>query len=95
MNSNNSPSCPDRISHGELKAMIQSAPVESRRSDPVLDDFTADLSSWSTLTQQLLQSIVEEGDVIGQHHSPQQMMALGSFRTHLMLSLQALKAAQS
>ena len=79
MNNNNSASCPDRISYGQLKAMIQSAPLESQGSDPVLDGLTEDLSTWSMLTQQLLQRIEHGGDVIGQHHSPKQMMAYGSF----------------
>ena len=54
-----------------------------------------DLERWATSTRQLLQQIAQEGDGLGAHRSAQQVMALGSFRTHLMLGLQALKAARS
>lgn len=96
MNGNNAPFVPDRLSHRQLKAMLQSAQHEtpSIDIDPASTPLTDDLSSWTTLTHALLESIAQQRDAIGQQHSAEQMMALGSFRTHLMLGLQALKAAK-
>ena len=95
MSNNKSPSLPDRLSHRQLKAMLQSAPAERTCSDPVQDPLADELLTWTPLTKQLLQTLEQQGTAIGEHRSSEQMMALGSFRTHLMLGLQALKAAQS
>ena len=45
-------------------------------------------------TQLLLQQMAQEGEFIGTRRSDQQVMALGSFRAHLLLGLQALREAQ-
>lgn len=88
---------PDALSHRDLSGLLKAAlrdvdiDVSSLEADPLADD----LQAWSEQTQQLLQRISDHGDAVGHHRSPQQVMALGSFRTHMMLGLQALRAAQS
>ena len=98
-----SPFIPDALSHRQLSQLLKTAQRSAPQStnaadqqggsdDPSLDQ---DLNRWATHTRRLLRQIAQEGDGAGAHRSPQQVMALGSFRTHLMLGLQALKAAQS
>ena len=94
---------PDALSHRQLNQLLKTAqrtaPKPSLAAEqqgagdaPSLDP---DLERWATSTRLLLQQIAQEGDGLGAHRSAQQVMALGSFRTHLMLGLQALKAARS
>lgn len=94
MNPNDTGMIPDALSHRVLSGLLQTAhkdvDVISADVDPLADD----LQRWAQQTQQLLQAIAEQGQTVSQHRSPQQLMALGSFRTHLMLGLQALRAAQ-
>ena len=66
-------------------------------SSPVVSDtppLTMELAEWSRQTQLLLQQMAQEGESIGTCRSDQQVMALGSFRAHLLLGLQALREAQ-
>ena len=90
------PGCSDALSHrdlsGLLKAALKDVDIDvSAWIEPALDD----LQAWSEQTQTLLQRISDHGEAVGHRRSPQQVMALGSFRTHMMLGLQALRAAQS
>ena len=55
----------------------------------------AALSAWADQTKELLQWIEQQGDAIGESRSPKQVMALGSFRTHLVMGLKALRYAES
>ena len=88
---------PDALSHrdlsGLLKAALKDIDIDVSASDP--DPLADDLQAWSEQTQTLLQRISDHGEAVGHRRSPQQVMALGSFRTHMMLGLQALRAAQS
>ena len=66
--------------------MDTSAVPEGRLSDDEL--LRAALSAWADQTQELLRWIEGQGDAVSDTRSPKQVMALGSFRTHLvMLSL--------
>ena len=85
---------PDALSHRQLTALLQAAALEQ---PPVVSDtppLTMELAEWSRQTQLLLQQMAQEGESIGTSRSDQQVMALGSFRTHLLLGLQALREAQ-
>ena len=86
---------PDALSHRELSGLLQTAPREAVACTPEVDPLADDLRNWAEQTRHLLQRISAHGEAVGQHRSPQQVMALGSCRTHMMLSLQALRAAQS
>ena len=55
----------------------------------------AALSAWADQTKELLQWIEQQGDAVGETRSPKQVMALGSFRTHLVMGLKALRYAES
>ena len=55
----------------------------------------AALSAWADQTKELLQWIEQQGDSVSESRSPKQVMALGSFRTHLVMGLKALRYAES
>ena len=95
MNRDDAPLIPDALSHRQLNQWLESAGQERFRSSAEDQDaLSADLADWAGQTRTLLRRLAKEGDSIGTERSPQQVMALGSFRTHLMLGLQALKASQ-
>ena len=95
MNRDDAPSIPEALSHRQLKQWLETSVVEpSAPVDEGNDILSPELERWAHHTRFLLKRMVREGEAIGSHRSPQQVMALGSFRTHLMLGLQALKASQ-
>ena len=95
MNRDDALSIPDSLSHRQLNQWLETAMQEtSTPAEESNDTLSAELERWADQTSFLLQRMAHEGDAIGSHRSPQQVMALGSFRTHLMLGLQALKASQ-
>ena len=95
MNRDDAPSIPDFLSHRQLNQWLETAMQEtSTPAEESNDTLSAELERWADQTSFLLQRMAHEGDAIGSDRSPQQVMALGSFRTHLMLGLQALKASQ-
>ena len=55
----------------------------------------AALSAWADQTRELLQWIDQQGDAVSESRSPKQVMALGSFRTHIVMGLKALRYAES
>ena len=55
----------------------------------------AALSAWADQTRELLQWIDQQGDAVSESRTPKQVMALGSFRTHLVMGLKALRYAES
>ena len=55
----------------------------------------AALSAWAGQTRELLQWIDQQGDAVSESRTPKQVMALGSFRTHLVMGLKALRYAES
>ena len=95
MNRDDAPPIPDALSHRQLNRWLETAMQESSTpAEESNDTLSAELECWADQTSFLLQRMAHEGDAIGSHRSPQQVMALGIFRTHLMLGLQALKASQ-
>ena len=55
----------------------------------------AALSAWTDQTRELLQWIDQQGDAVSESRTSKQVMALGSFRTHLVMGLKALRYAES
>ena len=95
MNRDDAPTIPDALSHRQLYQWLESAVQDPSTSAPEeMDTLTAELAHWAGQTRSLLQRISQEGESIGAQRSPHQVMALGRFRTHLVLALQALKASQ-
>ena len=97
------PFIPDALSHRQLNQLLKTAQASAPQPNLAADQQGAgdapsldpNLDQWEIHTRQLLQQIAQDGNGVGAHRSAQQVMALGSFRTHLMLGLQALKAARS
>ena len=92
------PSVPDALSRQQLSDMLRAA-MEDSELDPVcLDEdemLRAALSAWTDQTKELLQWIEGQGDVVSQSRTPKQVMALGSFCTHLVMGLKALRYSES
>ena len=86
---------PDALSHRKLAELLKAAAVEQAPGLSDTPPLTQELAEWSRQTQLLLQQMAQEGESIGTSRSELQVMALGSFRTHLLLGLQALSAAQN
>ena len=55
----------------------------------------AALSAWADQTKELLMWIESQGDAVSESRTPKQVMALGSFRTHLVMGLKALRYSES
>ena len=72
--------------------MDASAAPEGKLSDDEL--LRAALSAWADQTQELLHWIESRGDAVSDTRTPKQVMALGSFRTHLVMSLKALRYSE-
>ncbi len=98
MQPENDRTIPDAMSHRTLIALLQSAEKEQMTDSPDHDlgaSTNQKLRNWSRETMKLLDNMASNPESFGLNRSKQQVMALGSFRTHLMLGLQALKASQS
>ena len=59
------------------------------------DLLRAALSAWADKTMELLQWLELQGDSVGKSRTPKQVMALGSVRTHMVMSLKALRYSES
>lgn len=93
------PSVPDALSHHQLSALLKAASraFQNDQDIPINDDelLRAALSAWADQTRELLQWIESQGDSVGDSRTPKQVMALGSFRTHLVMGLKALRYSES
>ena len=88
-------STPEAMSFLQLQKFMHSAKLENELNEPQVDlKIDSQLDRWVELTQDLLQTLRKSGNSLATNRNPQQLMALGSFQTHLLLSLQALKAAK-
>ena len=59
------------------------------------DLLRAALSAWADQTRELLQWLELQGDSVGKTRTTKQVMALGSVRTHMLMSLKALRYSES
>ena len=50
--------------------------------------------AWKDQTKELIHWIDSEGDAVSETRTPKQVMALGSFRTHLIMAIKALKYSE-
>ncbi|RPF83453.1 MAG: hypothetical protein CBB80_004685 [Synechococcus sp. TMED20] len=77
-----------------LKAATEGSLAREGRVDE--DDLLrAALSAWADQTKELLMWLESQGDEVSRTRTPKQVMALGSLRTHMVMSLKALKYAES
>ena len=96
MNSHESSPVPAAMSHRQLSKLLQAATVEDVRDDQSEENILGnELQAWAEATQTLLDSMSTSPETMTSQRTPQQVMALGSLRTHLIFGLQALKAARS
>ena len=86
---------PDALSHRDLAGLLQGAPREMEACASDVDPLSDELKIWAEQTQHLLQRISAHGDAVAHGRSPQQVMALGSFCTHLVMGLKALRYSES
>ena len=92
------PFVPDALSHQQLNALLKAAmdqsatPGGGQLSDDEL--LRAALSAWADQTQELLRWIEGQGDAVSDTRTPKQVMALGSFRTHLVMGIKALRYSE-
>ena len=87
------PEVPSAVSYKELSSLLKAA----SQSIPAEKAETTESASfdWAERIAALLKEVEQSSSLAAEGKTPQQVMALGSFRTHLLLSLQALKAADN
>ena len=82
---------PSAVSFKELSIFLQAA-SKSIPAEKGFDKMSVSYD-WVERTSALLKEIEQSSSAAAEGKTPHQVMALGSFRTHLLLGLQALKAA--
>lgn len=83
---------PSAMSNKTLQGFLKTAALEEASTTDAITPPKA--SEWLERVSDVLQEVEDNAAQVAQGRTAEQMMALGSFRTHLLLSLQALKAAQ-
>ena len=82
---------PNTVSYKELSKLLKAAgsthPLEGNTD---VDRVSFD---WADRVSELLKEVEQSSSKAAEGKTVDQVMALGSFRTHLMMGLQALKAA--
>ena len=92
------PSVPDALSKHQLSELLKAAADGCQAREAPLDEddlLRAALSAWADQTKELLMWIETQGDAVGKTRTPKQVMALGSLRTHMVMSLKALRYSES
>jgi len=92
------PSVPDALSHLQLSALLKAAEKGSQERVTGVDEddlLRAALSAWADQTKELLQWLELQADSVSKSRTPKQVMALGSVRTHMVMSLKALRYSES
>ena len=85
-------SIPDALSHKDLAKLLNTAAKESSVEYIEQEDRLPLTTDWEARIKAVLEEVTSQSERAAKGKTVDQMMALGSFRTHLMLSLQALKA---
>ena len=83
---------PDAVSFKQLAKLISEAPPPAVPTDGLVHEAQISLE-WSKHVEALLKEVEQSSEQASAGKTPEQVMALGSFRTHLWLGLQALKAS--
>jgi len=92
------PLVPDALSRQQLSSLLKAATEGAEARLQSIDEdelLRAALSAWADQTKELLQWIESQGDAVSETRSAKQVMALGSFRTHLVMGLKALRYSES
>ena len=86
------------MSHVQLSAILKAAKHSALQSPNDRDEdelLRAALTAWADQTKEIIEWIEVMGDAVSETRNPKQVMAMGSFRTHLVMSLKALKYSES
>ena len=83
---------PSAVSFKELSIHLNAASLGSSSSEDGADDEAMSFD-WAQRVSSLLDEVEQSASIAAEAKTVDQVMALGAFRTHLMLSLQAIKAA--
>ena len=86
------PEVPSAVSFKELTNLLKAAGSTAPAEDG--SDGGAVSLDWAERVTALLKEVEQSSAAASDGKTVDQVMALGSFRTHLMLGLQALKAAE-
>ena len=93
---------PDSISHKQLTSLLKTAPERSisfkipkDASKQDQETFNELLTSWSSISKQLLKELNQNNNFLVEGRSPKSLMALGAFQAHLNLAVQARKAIEN
>ena len=92
------PSVPDALSQHQLRAFLKAATEDSHERQHLVDEdelLRAALTAWADQTRELLAWLESQGDAVSHTRTPRQVMALGSVRTHMVMSLKALRYSES
>mgnify|MGYP001434525761 CR=1 FL=1 len=91
-------SLPERISHKQLNRLLSSAPkdkIEGGKADSEesnqYEEFKNLISEWNQLSDQLLGIIRKEPEQITTDKEKKEIMALGAFKAHLFMAIEASK----
>ncbi|GCE64881.1 hypothetical protein OMCYN_00804 [cyanobiont of Ornithocercus magnificus] len=84
---------PDALSHKDLAKLLNTAAKESVVGSTEQEDRVSLTTDWEARIKAVLEEVTRQSKDAAEGKTVDQVMALGSFRTHLMLSLQALRAA--
>ncbi len=90
-------SLPTGITHKQLKMLLASAQKEAEGTNTEIlsteiEEFKELLVSWSSLTKKLLQRLSNMKSHLLESKSPNSLMALGAFETHLQMAIHAKNA---
>ena len=87
---------PIALSHKQLNKLLNSAPKESLGKELTSEDqitqkhdFERLLSSWESISKQLLEDLRRKNDIYLTNKNPKSLMALGALESYLFLALQA------
>ena len=86
------PNIPDSVSFKQLANMLAAAPCPDNSTDAQVLEAQVS-SAWTQRVEALLKEVEQSSEQASAGKTTEQVMALGSFRTHLWLGLQALKAS--
>ena len=92
------PLVPDALSRQQLSSLLKAATEGAEARLQSIDEdelLRAALSAWADQTKELLQWLELQADSVSQSRTAKQVMALGSVRTHMVMSLKALRYSES
>lgn len=94
LNITRDPLVPDALSREQLAVLWLAAKGKCEQDFNDDEVLRAALAAWSDQACELLDLLEQNGNTVGDTRTPQQVMALGSFRSHLIMGLKALVVSE-